>query len=129
MLDDTSSFKGEKNALPNMNSVRGYEVIDDIKAVLERVCPSVVSCTDIVTLAAREAVYLVSKFVAHTSLSNIMILCLSEPFLFRLEDPFGPFHSVGEMARQQARVKPISCHHRWSHWRISLQNSLQKGLM
>ncbi|XP_022133422.1 peroxidase 10 isoform X2 [Momordica charantia] len=57
LLDDTSTFKGEKNALPNMNSIRGFEVIDNIKAVLERVCPSVVSCTDILTLAAREAVY------------------------------------------------------------------------
>ncbi|KGN48508.1 peroxidase 10 [Cucumis sativus] len=58
LLDDTNTFKGEKNALPNVNSVRGYEVIDNIKAVLEKFCPSVVSCTDIVTLAAREAVYL-----------------------------------------------------------------------
>lgn len=63
MLDDTSTFRGEKNALPNMNSVRGYEVIDNIKAVLEKVCPYVVSCTDIVTLAAREAVYLVSQIL------------------------------------------------------------------
>ena len=59
LLDDTSAFKGEKNALPNKNSVRGFEVIDKIKSALEKVCPSTVSCTDIVTLAAREAVYLV----------------------------------------------------------------------
>ncbi|XXG55764.1 hypothetical protein AAC387_Pa03g3361 [Persea americana] len=58
LLDDTSTLKGEKNALPNRNSVRGFEVIDDIKASIEKACPSTVSCVDILTLAAREAVYL-----------------------------------------------------------------------
>ncbi|RWR77311.1 peroxidase 10-like protein [Cinnamomum micranthum f. kanehirae] len=58
LLDDTSTLKGEKNASPNRNSVRGFEVIDDIKASIEKVCPSTVSCVDILTLAAREAVYL-----------------------------------------------------------------------
>ncbi|KAK4340253.1 hypothetical protein RND71_041715 [Anisodus tanguticus] len=31
LLDDTNDFKGEKNAAPNRNSARGYEVIDIIK--------------------------------------------------------------------------------------------------
>nr|AIA57698.1 peroxidase [Colocasia esculenta] len=34
LLDDTSSFTGEKNAVPNRNSARGFEVIDRIKAQL-----------------------------------------------------------------------------------------------
>ena len=59
LLDDTDTLKGEKNALPNRNSARGYEVIDMIKANLEKACPSTVSCTDILTLAAREAVSVV----------------------------------------------------------------------
>ncbi|KAI3675274.1 hypothetical protein L1987_84862 [Smallanthus sonchifolius] len=58
LLDDTETFKGEKNAFPNRNSVRGYEVIDNIKADVERVCPWTVSCVDILALAAREAVVL-----------------------------------------------------------------------
>ncbi|KAI9166206.1 hypothetical protein LWI28_028006 [Acer negundo] len=58
LLDDTSTMKGEKNAQANQNSVRGYEVIDAIKANLEKACPGVVSCADIVTLAARDAVSL-----------------------------------------------------------------------
>lgn len=65
LLDDTDTFTGEKNALPNRNSVRGYEVIDMIKANLEKACPSTVSCADIVTLAAREAVYLVRNSYVH----------------------------------------------------------------
>ncbi|KAK5775224.1 peroxidase 10-like [Gossypium arboreum] len=56
LLDDIdSTFVGEKTARSNQNSVRGYEVIDKIKANVEKACPSTVSCTDILTLAAREA--------------------------------------------------------------------------
>ncbi|KAK9112941.1 hypothetical protein Scep_020460 [Stephania cephalantha] len=58
LLDDTSTFKGEKNALPNRNSARGFEVIDRIKADVEEACPSTVSCADILALATMEAVYL-----------------------------------------------------------------------
>ncbi|KAK8304029.1 hypothetical protein V6Z12_D04G192600, partial [Gossypium hirsutum] len=58
LLDDTDDMTGEKNALPNRNSVRGFEVIDNIKEDVERFCPSTVSCVDILTLAAREAVVL-----------------------------------------------------------------------
>jgi len=56
LLDDTPSFVGEKTAAPNNNSVRGFEVIDRIKASLEKECPGVVSCADIVALAARDSV-------------------------------------------------------------------------
>ncbi|KAJ7967423.1 Peroxidase [Quillaja saponaria] len=58
LLDDTKDSKGEKNAFPNRNSLRGFEVIDNIKADVERFCPSTVSCVDILTLAARDAVVL-----------------------------------------------------------------------
>lgn len=58
LLDDTSTIKGEKNASPNQNSARGFEVIDAIKANVEKACPSTVSCADILTLAVREAVFL-----------------------------------------------------------------------
>ncbi|CAH9134682.1 unnamed protein product [Cuscuta epithymum] len=56
LLDDTTSFTGEKTAGPNNGSVRGYEVIDTIKTQLEQSCPGIVSCVDIVAVAARDSV-------------------------------------------------------------------------
>ncbi|TKY56581.1 Cationic peroxidase 1 [Spatholobus suberectus] len=56
LLDDTSTFTGEKSAGANVNSLRGFEVIDDIKAKVEVACPGVVSCADIVAIAARDSV-------------------------------------------------------------------------
>ncbi|CAN6466809.1 unnamed protein product [Victoria cruziana] len=58
LLDDTPTMLGEKLALSNINSLRSYEVIDEIKEKLEDICPGVVSCADIIIMAARDAVAL-----------------------------------------------------------------------
>ncbi|XP_022739881.1 peroxidase P7-like [Durio zibethinus] len=58
LLDDTATFTGEKNAAPNRNSARGFEVIDTIKTRVEAACNATVSCADILALAARDGVVL-----------------------------------------------------------------------
>ncbi|KAL7154097.1 hypothetical protein ABFS83_04G211900 [Erythranthe nasuta] len=54
LLDGSNS---EKTAIPNL-SVRGYELIDAAKSVVEAICPGLVSCSDIIVIATREAVAL-----------------------------------------------------------------------
>ncbi|XP_078167064.1 peroxidase 72-like [Carex rostrata] len=58
LLDSSKNIISEKGSNPNKNSLRGFEVIDEIKAALERACPQTVSCADIVTLAARDSTVL-----------------------------------------------------------------------
>ncbi|KAL6888189.1 hypothetical protein ACP4OV_009215 [Aristida adscensionis] len=62
LLDDTPTTPGEKGAGPNAGgSTFGYDVIDAAKAQLEAACPGVVSCADVLALAARDAVNLVRR--------------------------------------------------------------------
>ncbi|XP_010535898.1 PREDICTED: peroxidase 37-like [Tarenaya hassleriana] len=58
LLDTTTSFTTEKDALGNANSARGFDVIDTMKAAVERECPRVVSCADMLTIAAQKSVEL-----------------------------------------------------------------------
>jgi peroxidase len=63
LLNDTTTFKGEQGANPNVASIRGFGVIDDIKARVEALCPQTVSCADILAVAARDSVVAVSSAV------------------------------------------------------------------
>ena len=56
LLDDTSTFTGEKTAIANNNSVRGFGVVGRIKRKLEKACNGVISCADILAIAARDSV-------------------------------------------------------------------------
>ncbi|XP_060211477.1 peroxidase 27-like [Lycium barbarum] len=59
LLNSTNGNQAEKYAIPNQ-SLRGFQVIDAAKSALEKECPDVVSCSDILALAARDAFSLVN---------------------------------------------------------------------
>jgi peroxidase len=58
LLNTFPGFESEKDAVPNNNSARRYDIVDAAKASLERACPGVVSCADILALAAEISVQL-----------------------------------------------------------------------
>ncbi|KAJ4809144.1 Peroxidase [Rhynchospora pubera] len=57
VLLDSGSGTEEKDATISRN-LRGFSTIDRLKKVVENECPKVVSCADILAMAAREAVFL-----------------------------------------------------------------------
>ncbi|KAI3915293.1 hypothetical protein MKX01_035552 [Papaver californicum] len=58
-----TSIDSEKTAVANLN-VRGFELIDKAKTALEKACPGIVSCSDIIIMATRDAVALSGGSVA-----------------------------------------------------------------
>ncbi|KAB5548191.1 hypothetical protein DKX38_011597 [Salix brachista] len=88
LLDDTPNMLGEKLALSNIDSLRSYEVIDEVKEDLETVCPGTVSCADIIIMASRTAV------VLHSAAANKQRVCPltypSSPYVLYLSELSSP---------------------------------------
>ncbi|MBA0597951.1 hypothetical protein Gorai_007732, partial [Gossypium raimondii] len=57
LLDGSASGPSEQDAPPNL-TLRGFEIINDLRARVHKECGRVVSCADIAALAARDSVYL-----------------------------------------------------------------------
>lgn len=91
LLDQTSKIDSEKNARANLNLTRGFGVIDKIKREVNKACGRpVVSCADILTVAARDSVVAVLKLSIKTKtkklisifIRNILLDPITMTFLF-----------------------------------------------
>ena len=86
LLDSTANQTAEKDD-PINKTVEGYNLVDGIKRSMELLCPGVVSCADIVALAASAAVLQV-LIQHHNSLSlslswnHVILILMSGNLVF-----------------------------------------------
>lgn len=84
LLDADEALSSEKEASPNL-SLKGFDVIDAIKSELENVCPGVVSCADVLVLAAREAVLVVKTRLSLSFSFGLSMLLFLQRLIMSLE--------------------------------------------
>uniref|UniRef100_A0A2P2IMM2 Peroxidase n=2 Tax=Rhizophora mucronata TaxID=61149 RepID=A0A2P2IMM2_RHIMU len=59
LLDGSASGPSEQDAPPNLTlRAKAFEIINDLRALVEEECGLVVSCSDILAIAARDSVFL-----------------------------------------------------------------------
>ncbi|PPD96942.1 hypothetical protein GOBAR_DD06043 [Gossypium barbadense] len=92
LLNSTTNNTAEKDAIPNL-SLAGFDVIDDIKAEVEKECPNVVSCADVLALAARDAVSFKPLWNVLTGRRDGTVSEASEA-LANLPSPFSNFSTL-----------------------------------
>lgn len=119
LLNSKGNNKAEKDGPPNI-SLHAYYVIDNAKKALEAKCPGVVSCADILALAARDAVYLVIKqshepmfsslrfhYVLIFRIWEILFVCLNWSYICYILQSGGPKWDVPK-GRKDGRTSKAS---------------------
>ena len=62
LLDGSASGPGEQSSIPNLTLRQAaFVVINNLRALVHKQCGQVVSCSDILALAARDSVVLVTN--------------------------------------------------------------------
>jgi hypothetical protein len=79
-LNNTNRIVSEQGARPNINSIRGLDVVNNIKTAVEHACPATVSCADILAIAAEVAsvlvyfIYLNMNFLLPSYIDKIIFI-------------------------------------------------------
>lgn len=73
LLEGSASGPSEQSAIPNLTlRPQAFKIVEDLRRRVHKECGRIVSCSDIVTLAARDSIYLV--YLHYTTLSFIHLL-------------------------------------------------------
>lgn len=72
LIASTPGNSAERDAVPNF-TLRGFDIVDDIKKQVEAICPGIVSCADIIALASRDAVVQVRYLNSYFLLSAMIL--------------------------------------------------------
>lgn len=81
LLNNTETIDSEQDSRGNTNSIRGLNVVNDIKTAVEDACPNTVSCADILAIAAQVSVVLVYIYMP-----QLLLICIVYVFIHSLVD-------------------------------------------
>ena len=87
MLNNTATIVSEQDAFPNRNSLRGLDVVNQIKTAVEKACPNTVSCADILALSAELSstlvyICLILYYIVFLSTIEFQMQILIDSFCF-----------------------------------------------
>jgi len=71
LLAGSASGPGEQSSIPNLTlRQQAFVVINNLRALVQKKCGQVVSCSDILALAARDSVVLVTTSITFSSITQ-----------------------------------------------------------
>ncbi|CAL9074756.1 unnamed protein product [Musa acuminata var. zebrina] len=117
LLNSKGNNTAEKDGPPNI-SLHAFYVIDNAKKAVEKLCPGVVSCADILALAARDAVALSGgpKWEVPKGRKDGRVSKASEST--QLPAPTLDFSQLKQIFSQRGLSKGSCSTNRWPHFRV-----------